>query len=456
MAGISSLGIGSGVLTSDLIDKLKEADKASLVTPIENKITLNNQKQDAYTLLSSLMTTLKTSASALSYDTIFDNKTVDISGQAGVKVNAGANVDSFTLETLELAKKDITKFAAVSSKLSTISDPAVNGGAGTLTIGSFNIDYDATTTLSELSQKITDVSDGKIGSSILQTGDGAFSLVVSSTKTGAAEALTITDTGALGSTLMNTVGADNYEKIQAGQDAKFKYNGITTTRATNEISDLILGVDISLKKEGDFSDVKINQDTSLVVDEMQMFVDAYNTLMQNLSDMTVNDTETGAQGVFSSESLVKGIRRDLTNVITGMFNGGSLIESGISLDRSGAMSFDKSKLETQLSEDPDAVKLFFTGGTDANGIDKTGFFEMVDEKIKSYTGYGKMLSNFESSIKNESTNLRENLIRSQESLNTRYEIMTKRFTAYDGMISRLNSQFSSLQMMISAELNSND
>jgi flagellar hook-associated protein 2 len=31
--------------------------------------------------------------------------------------------------------------------------------------------------------------------------------------------------------------------------------------------------------------------------------------------------------------------------------------------------------------------------------------------------------------------------------------MTKRFTAYDAIISKINTQFSSLEMMINAELN---
>lgn len=37
---LSSLGIGSGVLTADVIDKLKKADKELMVKPIEAKLDL--------------------------------------------------------------------------------------------------------------------------------------------------------------------------------------------------------------------------------------------------------------------------------------------------------------------------------------------------------------------------------------------------------------------------------
>jgi flagellar hook-associated protein 2 len=141
---VSSLGIGSGVLTSDVIDQLKAADEAATVTPIDDKITFNSQKQDSYDLLDSLMTTFKSSTSALSYDTLFDNKTVDINGAAEVTVDPGANVDSFTLETETLAKKDITKLGAVDSR----TDP-IASGSGVLVLSidgkDYNIDYDENT-----------------------------------------------------------------------------------------------------------------------------------------------------------------------------------------------------------------------------------------------------------------------------------------------------------------------
>ncbi len=174
-SSISSLGIGSGVLTADVIDQLKEADSSRIITPIENKITINNQQQDAEELLTSLMTSFKASASALSYDTVFDNKTVDIDGKAEITVDAGANVESFTLETVTLAKKDITKLGAVASKITDIT--SVDGTLD-IKIGfdplnpdkTLSINYTAGMSLEDLSQAITDEAGDDVSASILQTG----------------------------------------------------------------------------------------------------------------------------------------------------------------------------------------------------------------------------------------------------------------------------------------------
>ena len=464
-SSISSLGMGSGILTADVIDQLKVADEARIVKPIEKKITSNKQKQEAYQLLDSLMKSFKASASALSYDTIFDNKAVEVDGGSDVTVDSGATAESFSVETVELAKKDITKFGAFSDKDAT----PVASGPGTLKINDFEIPYDETTTLRDLAQAITEEAGKSISVSILQTGEGMFSLVLATKDTGADQALNIRDSsdpldsflgiGALSATLLDPVNAttnpNGYEKVQEASDADFKYNGITTTRKTNEISDLILGVNLKLNKEGDVSKVDISRDTESITGELQLFVDSYNTLITNLKDMTSKDKETGAQGVFNGDSFVKSISRELRKTLTSLDNdNNSLSNYGIDIDRYGTMSFNQNTLQTKMDQDPQAVKVYFTGGKNAKGYEVTGMFEKIDDKLKSYTGYGKLLSNYESNLKTEGKNLSENHEKALASLEDRYAIMTKRFGAYDSVISGINSQFSGLKMMIDAESNS--
>jgi flagellar hook-associated protein 2 len=467
MAGsISSLGIGSGVLTADVIDQLKAADATRLIDPVDAKITFNTQQQEAEKLLSTLMNTLKASASSLSYDTLFDTKTVDITGEAQVTVDAGANVESFTLETTTLAKKEVIQSGSFADKVSTTvgsSDAADYDGSETFDITidgtTYNIPYNETTTLSDLAQAITDGVNGAVKASILQTGTDAYSLVLTSGTTGADQSITLNDGGGLLKDQLLAYDATNnpsgYQTIQAATDANFKYNGIDVTRSTNEITDLILGVNITLKKEGDISNVDIKQDTASVVDEMQLFVDNYNNLIANLNDMTAFNKDAGSKGVFNGNSFVRSIRQEITQTIMQRVGRESLVDYGIDLARDGTMTLDKTTLESKLASDPDGTKLFFTGGIDSNGNTQTGLFTDINDKLNSYTGYGKLLNNLETNLKTDATNLTDNKNRAQASLDARYEIMTKRFTAYDGIISKLNSQFSSLQKMIDAQKNSN-
>jgi flagellar hook-associated protein 2 len=449
MAAISSLGIGSGVLTADVIDQLKAADEAAIVKPIESKITLNTQKQDAYSLLSSLMTTFGASASALSDGVIFENKNVSTSGDAEVSLDLGVNIDSFKVETLSLATKDVTKFGSFSNKDSS----AVATGSGVLTINGKEINYTPSMKLYDLAQAITDAGGDSFSASILQTGSSAFSLVVSSKNTGASNALTITDTsGLLSPSLLNpyneTTNPNGFQKVQTAGDSSFKYNGISMTRSTNTITDIVSGLNLTLIKEGDISNVSIKLDKSAITDEMDNFVTAYNELISNLKDMTTVDQEAGTQGVFNSDSFIKSISRELSKVVATFQDGNSLVNFGIDIDRYGVMSFNKTTLESKLDADASSVKLFFAGSYDDNGNTTNGIFDTINDKVVGYTGYGNLFTTYEDGLKTEGTNLAKNKLSAEDALRIRYETMAARFAAYDTIINQITSSFASLQMTI--------
>lgn len=454
MAGnISSLGIGSGVLTADVLDQLRGADENAIVKPINSKIELNQQKKDAYSLLTSLMTTFKTSASALSYDTIFDSKEVNVSGDAKVTIDEGINVEPFTLETIALAKKDITKLGAVADRDTT----KIANSSGTLSIANgsktFEVSYTASMTLQDLAQAITDAGGDSFSASILQTGEGAFNLIVASKETGSAQSLTMTDTSgklnaALFSAKHETTNPNGYEKVQNGSDASFKYNGILATRGTNSFSDFLSGANITLTKEGDSSNVNISLDKTPIVDEVQLLVDSYNELVTNLKDMTLSDVDSGKEGVFNNDAFVKSLSRELSAMMTQFLSGDSLVNYGIDLSQDGIMSFKSSVLEAKIDSDPDAVKKFFSGSTDEDGNFTAGLFNTIDTKLTSYTGTNQLLSNYATALDTESQKFAESLESATKSLDERYAAMATRFAAYDAMISSINSQFSSIQMMI--------
>ncbi len=462
MAGtISSLGIGSGVLTADVIDQLREADEAQVVTPLDNKISLEEQKATAFELLQSLMTTFKSSVSALSYDTLYENRTVDVTGgDLEVSAEAGTAVSSFTLETIALATKNVQQSGEFSSRTASVAD-----GSGTMTVSiggqDYEIGYTASTTLEELAQAINDEAGDSVTASILQTGENAFSLILTSNDTGADQTITISDTpdvagsGLVDALYDDTTATSGFTSVQDANDASFKYNGITISRSSNEISDLISGVTLTLKTEGETASVNITQDVDAVVTEMQLFVENYNNLITNLEDMISYDSETGAQGVFNGDSFIKSISRSITDVITSMNSDReSLVNFGIDIDKYGVMSFDESAFRSKFNDDPAAAESFLAGGYEAETYEPVnGIFDTLNDTLNEYTKYSGLFDNFQTNLDTRSEALAAQRERVIAMLDTRYEIMTKRFTAYDALISKLETQFASLQQMIDSESN---
>jgi len=208
MAGtINSLGIGSGVLTADLIDKLKDNERSATINPIEAKITLAGQKQEAMDLLNSLTTTFKSNVSSLGQDTLYQERTITGNNDdVSVIAATGTAIQSFTISNVNLATSNVQQSGSFANKTDTIA-----AGAGTLTLSlngeNFAIDYDATTTLDDLKDKITNsTANDKLTASILQIGENDYTFVVTSKETGLNQTITMTDdTGNLDSKLLSTV-----------------------------------------------------------------------------------------------------------------------------------------------------------------------------------------------------------------------------------------------------------
>jgi flagellar hook-associated protein 2 len=463
MAGtISSLGIGSSVLTADVIDKLKANDTANMITPIDNKITTQTQKASALDLLSSLLSSFKSNASTLADDTLYQKRNVSGNTDAvSVTALSGSDVQSFSISNTVMAKKSILESGSFSSETATISS-----GSGTLSLSvdgsSFNINYTNTTSLLDLKDSINTAAGAKVTASILQTGANEYHLVLTSKETGATQNISLSDS--VGGTLNNelktydaTTNPTGIQSIQTASDASFKYNGITITRASNSVDDLVVGVTINLLQDGGSTNIGITQNTTAISDEVKNLATSYNTLIKQLDDMTLSDLANGKVGIFNGDNTIKGIKREITKMMTSVdANGQSLAQYGIGLDQDGTMTFSQSEFDAKMSTDPTGLESFFSGSTSSSGTYTEGVFGNLDTLLNSYTGASGLMSTLTDASKNETKSLTAEKARATALLNARYDTMTARFAEYDSLISRLNNQFASLQQQINAMANSNN
>ncbi len=218
MAGtINSLGIGSGVLTSDIIDKLKANDEANTITPIKNRMTLSQQKSDSLDLLSSLLTTFKSSVTALNDSALYQNRTVSGNNDGvSVSANTGVAIQSFSISDVNLAKKSVAQSGIFTSTSATVATAegtlALNIGGVTYEIDTYyDDDNDEATpkvvhTLDSLKTAINEVAGDVVTASILQINKNEYSLVITSKETGADQNISLTEMGAGGTINSNLLG----------------------------------------------------------------------------------------------------------------------------------------------------------------------------------------------------------------------------------------------------------
>ena len=452
MAGtISSLGVGSGILTQDVLDQLRKVDEASFLTPLQTKISSASSQVKAMAQISTWMSDLATAAYDLQSYSLYTERTATVTG-SGVSVSAAANTDlqSFSLEVVTLATKEVMESGSFASK--TTADIASGTGTMNLNIDGtdYTINYDATTTLDSLKNTINTIAGDKVGASIVQLASGDFRLFLSSKETGTGQAITLTDTSGLLNGTQLTTGMTS---IQSGTDASFKFNGVTVTRSSNVITDLVAGATITLETAGGTANVDITQNRDVILEKLKLFVEKFNAAAGGVAKMTHSSAEANERGIFNSDSTVKGMLRDLQEMMIGTA-GSSIANYGLELDKNGVLSLDEDAFAAQMDANASNVQAFFAGGTYLNADNSTttltGFFKTFQTGVEDYSKFNGLLDSYETALQQKKTRLEESLEKATERLDKRYETMAKQFAAYDAIISRISQQSSYLTQMITS------
>jgi len=464
--GISSLGVGSSILTQDVLDQLRKADEAGQIKPIELSIANENDKKDAMEVIDASMKNFIDSINAVKSESLYDERETEVSGTAiEVKADANTDIQDFTLSVSILATKQIEESGAFASQDTKV---ATEVGDLTLNIGyidaanpgeDFTIHYDENTTLKDLKKLINDEAGDKVDATIVQISSGEFRLFISSVETGTNQSITITDdSGKLsddgGTTAGGTKLTTGLSAIQSGVDAEFTFNGQNIVRHSNSVDDLITGLDITLKETGT-SVVSVSQNRDNIMEKIDSFVEKYNSAIHELTKMTKSSAESD-KGIFSNESTIKNMKRAIEDMFSRVGGGvGNLTDYGFDIDKDGKMTVDKDVLNKAMDDNSKNVEAFFSGGTfvndDATTTDVDGVFTEMSEIIEGYTKYNATLDQFSGSITDSITDLEERKTTATQRLDARYEILKKQFAAYDLMISKFNSASSMFSQMIDAE-----
>jgi len=445
--GISSLGVGSNVLTQDVIDQLKAADESQYVKPLTTKISNEKSKSGQLDIVNALMDNLSESTGNIADFGLFNTRTADVTGSAvTVTANDGSDIQDFSITVNHLATKEIEQSGSFATADSAI---ATGDGQLKLSVGSqdFTIDYTSDMTLTKLKDQINKDAVGTVTASIVEVAKDDFRLFLTAANTGTGQDISITDVAGKGENLKEQLQADTdttdgYTNVQTAQDASFKYNGLDITRSSNTVSDLLSGVTITLKEGTD-----ANPSTC--------FVEKFNSAITQLSTMTKSSKDAKERGIFSSDSTIKTMKSTVVNMLATVGEGaGRLGDYGFSSNRDGTISLDHSKFEEKLKENPDNVQAFFSGGEfTANGTTKTltGAFDEMKSTLDRYTKYNATLDQLKTSYTTRISSLEDQKQLAIDRLTAKYNIMAKRFAAYDAIISKINSASSMFVQLANAQ-----
>jgi flagellar hook-associated protein 2 len=435
---INTLGAGSGIDVNNLAQSLVDAEKVPQKERIDAKIAKTEAKITGYSAIKYALSELKNAFGKLNDASDFSS-IVPANTQAaafGVTAGSTAEAGSYSIEVLQTALAQRTASSSFSS-----NSEVLNGGAAfTLNLniaGESQDPLEVSTATPDGMVKAINSADLGVTAQIIYTGSG-YSIVVSG-KTGADQAFTLSSDDGTGSVV---TGVAFGTPLQTSTDASFKINGLTVSRSSNTVNDVIDGVTLELfANTTGAARLDLNRDNSGIKDNILGLVTAYNDFedtLQILSDRTSEVEEFG--GVLSGESLLRNIRNQVRDMVTATSStAGETVQSvrdiGLSIDRNGKLILDESQLGIALQDNFTEVSTMFSAGTNNQSIYSTTDAGLAGDAINDIE---KMLLS-SGSINTQSLSASAEITKYKETLTKLDERMEKLLTRYMKQFSIMES-----------------
>lgn len=457
MAGVSTLGIGSGLKLSDILDSLTTAEK-QVLAPVSKQQTAATARLSAYGTLKTAVQGFQTANAKLQEAGLYTQTTTSSTTSAfSADSSGGAVAGKYSISVTKLAQAQTLTSAAQQDVKSPVGSAAASRTLKILSEEGKETRIELTqdqTSLTALRDSINKANAG-VSASIIRVSDASYRLSLTATQTGTGHAVKgISVEG--DDTLQAFIGFDpaasatGLTQNVAAQNASLTINNVNIESSSNVISDAMEGITLKLNDVTSGNQtLSVVSDSSKAKTAISDWVNAYNSLQDTMASLTKytpvdagkdQDTKNGAL-------LGDGTLRIIQTQLKGILANGSgsaiyktLTQAGITSDpTSGKLKLDGDKLTSALSVKPEAIRDIFVGDGKKSGI-ATGMANSLGAILNSKGA----LQSATDSISKKLNQLTDQYNRASKNIDATIARYKTQFTNLDMMMSKLNNTSSYL------------
>ncbi|MGH8380243.1 flagellar filament capping protein FliD [Pseudomonas sp.] len=448
----ASIGTGSGMDIGAVVKVLVESDTSAKASQIKRQTANNTAMISGVASLKGALANYqsalkklndKDAPSFLAFAATSGNEKV-----VTATANNSAVAGTYQVEVLKLATS-----SRVGSQVFTGADAPISAGTLAITQGgkTYNVEVGANATLQSVRDSInSSLSKDGITANIVNDGSGSR-LVFGSTTTGAGSDISVGGIPEL--TISSGVAMAGNAAGRIGElaiDAQVKIDGMTVTSKSNKLDKTISGLTLELKGEGDKSTVTVGLNSDGLKKDVQSFVDAYNTLVKTVANLTSTSKDADGNTVLgpltgdpTTRSLLASLRSELAVAQSG---GGltSLSQLGINTAKDGTLEFNDTKFKAALNDKKlgSEVQKLFTS--------EEGVIARMNKATEPFLQIGGALDK-----RNDALNRSQRQLASQQqALDFRIESLTtsltKKYIAMDVAVGKLKAQAANISSLFSA------
>jgi len=459
----SVTGIGSGLDINSIVKALVDAERAPKEAQLARLEKATTSKFSALGQFKSAISELQTVLKDLNKTSLFEGRTATSSDAklltASATKEAVAGSYQIKINTLASASK------VASREIASGTTAQFNTGKLDIKVGGAsvaNVTVADGATLSQIRDAINiqAQSQGVTASLITDPGDNSTRLVLSSTKTGANQHVTV-DVTDLNGGVYAPLGGGKVELdqlaissgvaafsdaspdagyITAPGNASLEIDGVSITSTKNEVSGAIPGVTLNLlgqTEAGKTVKVDVALDRGSVKTNIKKFVDTYNKMI-GVSAQVTNVTKVGEDkapvaAALVGDATVRSVLSSVRNELVAPADQQGirvLADLGISTQKDGTLKIDDTKLDKALTDNFASLTTFFTGDN--------GLMKRLEAKVDGFVRSGGVL---DERMKGLQSTL-SNVDKQREALNLRIQQVETRlfaqFNAMDSLVGQLN------------------
>jgi flagellar hook-associated protein 2 len=335
-----------------------------------------------------------------------------------------------------------------SGYVASASDP-VGQGTMTLTVGSTPFTITIDNTNDSLTGLATAINGANAGVTANVVTDANGSRIVLKGPTGTAKAFTLSSSDA---GLTDFTHPGSMTLVQSAQDATIKVDGLTYTRPSNTVDDIIPGVTLTLKKAAVGTPVSIGTTPSgeAIKSTMADFVSVFNELKGHIDaaqTATRNDTALASLERQMNQLISKAVTSSAPN---------SLSSIGVKTNRDGTITFDTVAFDKAYAANPEGVEAIFSPTRDATHTTVTdpGIAGALASIKTAITATDGPLTSLTSRLNKEAANLAKDREK-MELRETAYKAkLDKQFGGLDARVGTLKATQSYLDQQVKMWTNS--
>ncbi|MDO8908106.1 MAG: flagellar filament capping protein FliD [Pseudohongiella sp.] len=387
MASISSLGIGSGLLTSELLENLIEAERKPAEARLNAQQELVDAKISAFGEVSSAVSTLSSALKSLNSLSAFNASTAVSSKPDALSATASsiAGSGNYSINVQSLAQQHTIATQSYNSVNEAIGTGVLTFRFGTTDVDEFNVYQSFAVNPEKTSRNIIisssnntlagmrdAINNAKMGvqATIVDDGSG-FRLLLTSEQAGAANSIELTATGTAGMSAFNfNQNSQAAAQTQAGQNAQFSVNGLAITRDSNLVAGVIPGVTLNLKETttGPVS-LSVGKDPAALIEKVQEFIGSYNKLKVLSDSLTRFSADSGQGSLLTGDATLRRMMSDIGGALRSVnstLDIKSMSEIGITTNQfnSYQLELNATTFRDAFTSNPQAITSLFA----ANGV----------------------------------------------------------------------------------------